>query len=207
MAPLTVCAARKAFTEHFPVVHAAKYELEMPVVTNMAIEAHHAYLPKYHLEWHSEPMSIWNDWLLPCPPPRRRTHRRPSADHLAIQIQQHPPCTHPPCTLMTVRSMGAVGGLAAGWRWWCRAGWGVGGADRGMDLSDPLLRRTLKPVTAPLSAYPPLCMWPLAVPLCLCLCLWLHMWLCCLCAVLFACVLLQTSWVLLTMSIPKSTCR
>ena len=69
MAPLTVCAARKAFTEHFPVVHAAKYELEMPVVTNMAIEAHHAYLPKYHLEWHSEPMSIWNDWLLPCPPP------------------------------------------------------------------------------------------------------------------------------------------
>ena len=44
--------------EHYPVVHAAKYELGMPVVTNMAIEAHHAYLPKYHLEWHSEPMSI-----------------------------------------------------------------------------------------------------------------------------------------------------
>ena len=29
------------------------------------IEAHHAYLPKYGLEWHSEPMSIWTEWLKP----------------------------------------------------------------------------------------------------------------------------------------------
>ena len=54
-----------AFTEHFPVVHYCKYVLGMDVLTNMAIEAEHAYLPKYGLEWHSEPMSIWEQWLLP----------------------------------------------------------------------------------------------------------------------------------------------
>ena len=45
-----------AFTEHYPVVHFAKYVLGMPVRTDMAIEAEHAYLPKYGMEWHSEPM-------------------------------------------------------------------------------------------------------------------------------------------------------
>ena len=42
----TVC---QAFTEHYPVVHFAKWVLGMPVVTDMAIEAEHAYLPKYVL--------------------------------------------------------------------------------------------------------------------------------------------------------------
>ena len=37
---------RQAFTEHYPVVHFAKWVLGMPVVTDMAIEAEHAYLPK-----------------------------------------------------------------------------------------------------------------------------------------------------------------
>ena len=54
-----------AFTEHFPIVHHAKYVLGMEVLTNMAIVAEHAYLPKYGLEWHSEPMSIWDEWLKP----------------------------------------------------------------------------------------------------------------------------------------------
>jgi hypothetical protein len=54
-----------AFTEHFPIVHHAKYVLGMEVLTNMAIVAEHAYLPKYGLEWHSEPMSIWDEWLNP----------------------------------------------------------------------------------------------------------------------------------------------
>ena len=31
----------------------------------MAIEAEHAYLPKYGQEWHSEPMEIWAQWLAP----------------------------------------------------------------------------------------------------------------------------------------------
>ena len=39
----------QAFTEHYPVVHFAKWVLGMPVVTDMAIEAEHAYLPKYVL--------------------------------------------------------------------------------------------------------------------------------------------------------------
>ena len=47
------------------VVHFAKHTLGLPVVTDMAIEAEHAYLPKYGLEWHSEPMSIWTNWLAP----------------------------------------------------------------------------------------------------------------------------------------------
>eukprot|EP01047_Picozoa_sp_COSAG01_P049087 COSAG01_NODE_4832_length_4703_cov_16.848610_2_plen_283_part_00 len=54
-----------AFTEHFPIVHYAKYVLGMPVLTNLGIEAEHAYLPKYGMEWHSEPMSIWSEWLEP----------------------------------------------------------------------------------------------------------------------------------------------
>lgn len=54
-----------AFTEHFPIIHFAKYVLGMQVLTNMTIEAEHAYLPKYGLEWHSEPMSIWDEWLQP----------------------------------------------------------------------------------------------------------------------------------------------
>ena len=40
----------QAFTEHYPVVHFAKWVLNMPVVTDMAIEAEHAYLPKYVLQ-------------------------------------------------------------------------------------------------------------------------------------------------------------
>ena len=40
----------QAFTEHYPVVHFAKWVLGMPVVTDMSIEAEHAYLPKYELE-------------------------------------------------------------------------------------------------------------------------------------------------------------
>ena len=40
------CVIRQAFTEHYPVVHFAKWVLGMPVVTDMAIEAEHAYLPK-----------------------------------------------------------------------------------------------------------------------------------------------------------------
>ena len=39
-------ALLQAFTEHYPVVHFAKWVLNMPVVTDMAIEAEHAYLPK-----------------------------------------------------------------------------------------------------------------------------------------------------------------
>lgn len=54
-----------AFTEHFPVVHHAKYKLGMPVVTAMDIVAFHAKLPDYSLKWHTEPTSIWDEWLRP----------------------------------------------------------------------------------------------------------------------------------------------
>eukprot|EP01048_Picozoa_sp_COSAG05_P005817 COSAG05_NODE_355_length_10856_cov_7.197174_10_plen_229_part_00 len=36
-----------AFTEHFPVVHAAKYELEVRVTLVVGVEVEHANLPKY----------------------------------------------------------------------------------------------------------------------------------------------------------------
>ena len=55
-----------AFTEHFPPVHAAKYELGQRIVTATNVVALHANLPKYGLAWHKEPMKgIWDDWLLP----------------------------------------------------------------------------------------------------------------------------------------------
>ena len=55
-----------AFTEHFPVVHAAKYELGVPIRTATHVVALHANLPKYHLQWHKEPMKgIWDAWLQP----------------------------------------------------------------------------------------------------------------------------------------------
>ena len=40
----------QAFTEHYPIVHYAKWVLNMPVVTDMSVEAEHAYLPKYVLD-------------------------------------------------------------------------------------------------------------------------------------------------------------
>ena len=40
----------QAFTEHYPIVHYAKWVLKMPVVTDMSVEAEHAYLPKYVLD-------------------------------------------------------------------------------------------------------------------------------------------------------------
>ena len=62
------------------MVHFAKHPLGLPVVTDMAIEAEHAYLPKYGLEWHSEPMSIWTNWLAPyrCGPNLRAAALLPS---------------------------------------------------------------------------------------------------------------------------------
>lgn len=55
-----------AFTEHFPVVHAAKYELGISIVTATKVEVLHANLPTYGLMWHKEPMKdIWDDWLKP----------------------------------------------------------------------------------------------------------------------------------------------
>ena len=55
-----------AFTEHFPAVHAAKYELGVSIVTATKVVALHANLPKYGLTWHKEPMKdIWDEWLKP----------------------------------------------------------------------------------------------------------------------------------------------
>ena len=55
-----------AFTEHFPPVHAAKYELGRKIITAVNVVALHANLPKYGLSWHKEPMKgIWDEWLLP----------------------------------------------------------------------------------------------------------------------------------------------
>ena len=55
-----------AFTEHFPVVHAAKYELGWAVTLTLAATVYHANLPKYGLTWHKEPMEgIWDRWLQP----------------------------------------------------------------------------------------------------------------------------------------------
>ena len=55
-----------AFTEHFPVVHAAKYELGVRVTLAVGVEVEHANLPKYGMHWHKEPMEgIWDQWLQP----------------------------------------------------------------------------------------------------------------------------------------------
>lgn len=55
-----------AFTEHFPVVHAAKYgSLGLSVSTALDVVVKHADLPSYGLQWHREPMSIWSEWLDP----------------------------------------------------------------------------------------------------------------------------------------------
>jgi len=54
-----------AFTEHFPVIHAAKYGLGMSVTTALDVVVQHANLPAFGLQWHKEPMSIWSDWLEP----------------------------------------------------------------------------------------------------------------------------------------------
>lgn len=55
-----------AFTEHFPPVHAAKYELGRSIITATNVVALHANLPKYGLSWHKEPMKgIWDEWLQP----------------------------------------------------------------------------------------------------------------------------------------------
>ena len=72
------------------VVHFAKHTLGLPVVTDMAIEAEHAYLPKYGLEWHSEPMSIWTNWLAPyrCGPDLRTAALLPSALSVALGIER-----------------------------------------------------------------------------------------------------------------------
>ena len=40
-----------AFTEHFPLVHHARYALRLPVMTHMDVVAHHANLPVYGLPW------------------------------------------------------------------------------------------------------------------------------------------------------------
>lgn len=44
-----------AFTEHFPVVHEAKYSHGMRVVTVLTVEAQHANLPKYGQKWSGRP--------------------------------------------------------------------------------------------------------------------------------------------------------
>lgn len=55
-----------AFTEHFPPVHAAKYELGRDITTATNVVVLHANLPKYGLSWHKEPMKgIWDEWLQP----------------------------------------------------------------------------------------------------------------------------------------------
>ena len=43
-----------------------RYELGVAVKMVIGVEALHANLPKYGLEWHKEPMEgIWDDWLQP----------------------------------------------------------------------------------------------------------------------------------------------
>lgn len=55
-----------AFTEHFPVVHAAKYgSLGLSMSTALDVVVKHADLPSYGLKWHKEPMTIWAEWLDP----------------------------------------------------------------------------------------------------------------------------------------------
>ena len=47
------------FTEHYPLVHYAKYVLGMRVVTVLNVYAYHADLPTHGEAWHKEPMYLW----------------------------------------------------------------------------------------------------------------------------------------------------
>eukprot|EP01047_Picozoa_sp_COSAG01_P024154 COSAG01_NODE_1483_length_10158_cov_38.218290_15_plen_58_part_00 len=37
----------------------------MSVVTALDVVVWHANLPDYHMSWHKEPMSLWDEWLKP----------------------------------------------------------------------------------------------------------------------------------------------
>ena len=55
-----------ALTEHFPVVHAAKYLLGMDIVTDTTLAVMHANLPLYGEAWHAgDPSDAWNSWIAP----------------------------------------------------------------------------------------------------------------------------------------------
>ena len=64
-APAAPAHVPTAFTEHFPVVHYAKYTLGLRVVLAIETQAFHANLPTHGEKWHKEPMTIWADWLQP----------------------------------------------------------------------------------------------------------------------------------------------
>ena len=56
-----------AFTEHFPVVHAARHYFGMPVVADLRVVAQHADLPAHGEGFHGEgtPDDVWDAWLAP----------------------------------------------------------------------------------------------------------------------------------------------
>eukprot|EP01051_Picozoa_sp_SAG22_P015595 SAG22_NODE_2060_length_3063_cov_1.479757_3_plen_98_part_00 len=53
-------------SQHYPVVHFAKYSRGLRVVLASKVLVFHADLPKHGTAWHSEPMKgIWEQWLQP----------------------------------------------------------------------------------------------------------------------------------------------